>query len=161
MLLLRRPKAQGELAELVFMWKAASQGLVVAKPWGDNLPFDFLVGVAPPFYRIQVKSTSVRHCRGYHLSCFRPASRRTYTAHEIDFIAAYVIPERVWYVLPLRVIGRRKTIVLFPRRPPSRGPGRFEKYREAWRLLRGPRLDWMGEGKAHTCAEQIHRKLWP
>jgi hypothetical protein len=92
----RRPKAQGELAELVFMCKAASEDLVVAKPWGDNLPFDFLVGIGPPFYRVQVKCTSVRHCRGYHLSCFRPASHKTYTAHQIDFIAAYVIPERVW-----------------------------------------------------------------
>ncbi|HVO80817.1 MAG TPA: group I intron-associated PD-(D/E)XK endonuclease [Terriglobales bacterium] len=135
----RRPKAQGELAELVFMCKAASLGLVVAKPWGDNLPYDFLVGVTPPFYRVQVKSTSVRHCRGYHLSCFRPASRQTYTARQIDFIAAYVIPERVWYVLPVRALRHRKTIVLFPRRPPSRGRGRFEKYREAWRLLRNPR----------------------
>lgn len=135
----RRPKAQGELAELVFMCRAASEGLVVAKPWGDNLPFDFLVGNKPPYFRVQVKCTSVRHCRGYHLSCFRPASRRTYTRRQIDFLAAYVIPRQIWYVIPVRALRRRKTIALFPTRPPTRGPARFEKYREAWRLLRSSR----------------------
>ncbi|HEV8525329.1 MAG TPA: group I intron-associated PD-(D/E)XK endonuclease, partial [Terriglobales bacterium] len=70
------PKAQGELAEIRFLLKAASQGLVVAKPWGDNLPFDFLVGRGSRYFRVQVKSSAARHCRGYHLCCFRPAGRR-------------------------------------------------------------------------------------
>ncbi len=130
------PKTRGELAELLFMYTAASHGLVVAKPWGDDLPFDVLVSSGGPFLRIQVKCTSVRHSRGYHLSCFRPAGRRSYTAREIDFLAACVIPERTWYLLPIRALGSRKTVVLFPRRTPAHGWARFERYREAWHLLR-------------------------
>lgn len=128
------PKARGELAEIRFLLEAAHRGLVVAKPWGDNLPYDFVVGGGRHWFRVQVKSASTRHSRGYHLSCFRPAGHRAYRADELDFLAAYVVPERTWYVLPVRAFAPRKTLVLFPRRPPARG-GRFEQYKEAWDLL--------------------------
>ncbi len=130
------PKRRGELAEARFLCDAASHGLIVAKPWGDSLPFDFLVGLTR-FHRVQVKSASSRHCRGYHLSCFRPADRQPYSPDEIDFLAALIVPERAWYLIPVQELGRRKTLVLFPRQPLSLGrpAGRFEKYREAWSLL--------------------------
>jgi hypothetical protein len=126
------PKSKGELAEIVFLLKAASLGLVVARPWGDNLPFDFLVGAGPPFYRVQVKSTSTRHCRGYHLSCFRPGKRDPYAATEIDFLAAHVVPEAAWYIIPVQALAGRKTITLFPGRPAA---GEFEPFCDAWPLL--------------------------
>lgn len=128
------PKARGELAEIRFLLAAATRRLVVAKPWGDNLPFDFLVGRGRRWFRLQVKSTSTRHSRGYHVSCFRPAGHRAYRTDELDFLAAYVVPEGTWYVIPVRALALRKTIVLFPRQRPTRG-GRFEKYKEAWDLL--------------------------
>ncbi len=84
--------------------------------------------------RVQVKSASTRHSRGYHVSCFRPAGHRAYRADELDFLAAYVVPEQAWYLLPVRAFAPRKTIVLFPRRRPTRG-GRFERFKEAWHLL--------------------------
>lgn len=127
------PKARGELAGIRFLLKAACLNLVVAKPWGDNLPFDFLVGRGKRFYRVQVKSASARHCRGYHVCCFRPGGRRAYTSRDADFLAAYIVPERAWYVIPIPVLRSRKTIVVFPRRPAARG---LELYREAWHLLR-------------------------
>ncbi len=128
------PKARGELAEIRFLLEAAARGLVVAKPWGDNLPFDFVVGRGRRWFRVQVKSASTRHCRGYHVSCFRPAGHRAYRADEMDFLAACVVPERTWYVIPVRALASRKTIVLFPSRRPTRG-GRFERFKEAWHLL--------------------------
>lgn len=130
------PKVRGELAEIRFLLEAAARGLVVAKPWGDNLPFDFVVGRGRRWFRVQVKSASTRHSRGYHLSCFRPAGHRAYRTDELEFIAAYVVPERTWYVIPVRALAPRKTIVLFPSRRPTRG-GRFEPFKEAWHLLAG------------------------
>ena len=35
-------KIHGELAELAFLFKAASLGIAVAKPYGDSLPYDFM-----------------------------------------------------------------------------------------------------------------------
>ncbi len=126
-------KLQGELAEILFLHKAASQGLVVARPWGDSLPFDFLVGTrGGPFHRVQVKSTGVRHYHGYRVMCLRSAGRKRYRVGEIDFLAAYVIPEEAWYVIPVRAFVPRTAIVLFPSLPTRR---RYERYREAWHLL--------------------------
>ena len=127
------PKLKGEVAEARFLADALALDLIVAKPWGDSLPFDFLVGRNPRFYRVQIKSTARRHCRGYHVSCFRPSDGQPYTEDDIDYLAALVIPERTWYLIPVRALARRKTIVLFPGRPPARG--RFEPYREAWHRL--------------------------
>ena len=128
------PKSKGELAELRFLCAAASRRLIVAKPWGDSLPFDFLVGTADRFFRVQVKSTSAPHCRGYHLCCFRPGTRAGYSGREIDFLAAYVVPADTWYIIPHRALGGRKTITLFP----DRAESSWEHFREAWYLLASP-----------------------
>jgi hypothetical protein len=119
------------LAELRFLCAAASRGLIVAKPWGDDLPFDFLVGTAESFFRVQVKSTSVVHCRGYHLCCFRPATRDGYSRRDIDCLAAYVVPADAWYLIPRHALGGRKTLTLFP----GRAGGAWEHFQEAWHLL--------------------------
>ncbi len=131
----RSPKAQGELVEIRFLLEATSHGLEVSKPWGDNLPYDFLAGRKGRYHRVQVKSSATRHCRGYHVSCFRPAGHRSYRPDEVDFLAAYIDPEQAWYVIPVRAFAPRKTLTVFPHQPPTRG-GRFERYREAWHLLR-------------------------
>lgn len=128
-------KTQGELAEILFLHEAASRGLVVARPWGDNLPFDFVVGTRlGRFHRVQVKSTTKRHYRGYRVMCLRAAGRKRYHPSDIDFLAAYVVPERTWYVVPVRAFAPRTAIVVFPTLPPRR---RYERYREAWQLLEG------------------------
>jgi hypothetical protein len=129
----RSPKSLGELAEIRFLLTAASSGLVVAKPWGDNLPFDFLAGLGKRFYRVQVKLSSVRHCRGFHVSCFRPVDRKAYTARETDFIAAYIAPVDTWYIIPIRALAGRKTITVYPSQPVSHGE--FERYRNRFNLL--------------------------
>lgn len=128
------PKARGELAEIRFLLEAAARRLVVAKPWGDNLPFDFLVGRAGKYYRVQVKSTLHRVYRGYQMVTMHRRKGRGYTARDIDFLAAYVIPDDAWYVIPVKACTGKLALVLFPRRRPTRG-GSFEKYREAWDLL--------------------------
>ena len=72
----------------------------------------------------------------YHVnSCRRVAGRAIpYTPAEIDFFAAYVIPEDTWYILPIQVVAAR-TSLLF-RRKRDRKPGLYDAYREAWHLLR-------------------------
>jgi hypothetical protein len=55
-----------------------------------------------------------------------------YDKHEIDFLAAYIVPERLWYIIPVEAFSPTVSLWFFPRRG-SRG--RYEKYRRAWRLL--------------------------
>ncbi len=54
----RHPKLRGEWAEVRFLARAHELGLHVAKPYGDCLPYDFIVEYGGRMYRVQVKSTS-------------------------------------------------------------------------------------------------------
>ena len=127
------PKAKGELAEIHFLLAAASQGLIVAKPWGDNQPFDFLVGRDGRFLRVQVKSTTRRlGASRYSVNCSRPARRGPYTAWEIDILAAYVFPEKAWFIIPVQALGDVRNISV-SNRPKSKG--RFDRFLEAWHYL--------------------------
>ncbi len=127
------PKAKGELAEIHFLLAAASQGLIVAKPWGDNQPFDFLVGRDGRFLRVQVKSTTTRlGASRYLINCDRPARRGPYTAREIDVLVAYVFPENAWFIIPVQDLGDVRRISV-SNRPASKG--RFDRFHEAWHHL--------------------------
>jgi len=52
------PKQLGEIAEAEFIAKAVGLGFVVARPWGDSEPYDFIVNPKKSFHfwRVQVKS---------------------------------------------------------------------------------------------------------
>ncbi len=91
---------------------------------------------SPPLWRVQVKCTTHLVEGFYHLAAHRHASGRAvpYLPGEIDFLAAYVLPEDTWYIIPLGAfVGR--TSLLFRRRDDPR-PGLYDAYREAWELLR-------------------------
>jgi rRNA maturation protein Nop10 len=59
-----------------------------------------------------------------------------YTASEIDFVAVYIVPEKTWYVLPVREVEGRQTLWFRPKRYRHSDP--YAHYREAWHLLRQP-----------------------
>ena len=131
-------KEGGEWVELQFMARAVRKGFKVSKPWGDSSAYDVGVESGERILRVQVKSTDFRTEYGY-LCQFKPnAHSKPYTLKQIDFFAAYVIPEDVWYLIPAAVLlrGRRKkAVTLLPAKP--RHPERYkcEGYREAWGLL--------------------------
>jgi hypothetical protein len=88
--------------------------------------------------RVQVKSTDCRTQYGY-LCQFKPnAHSKPYTLKQVDFFAAYVIPEDAWYVIPaaLMLLGKpKKALTLFPVKPRHPERYRYEGYRGAWGLL--------------------------
>jgi PD-(D/E)XK nuclease superfamily protein len=150
------PKRRGEWAEMRFMARAAEEGFRVSKPWGESGRYDFAVEDKGRFLRIQVKSTMHRHGDGFlcHVQPLVGFSPR-YTSDQVDFFAAYVIPEDVWYILPAEVAVRLVArIKLSPR---VKGE-RHECYKEAWHLLHEaiakkdavsvPQLDASAEGDA-------------
>ncbi len=124
-------KHQGELAELLFLYRVAALGLVVSKPYGESAKYDFLVDADGHLTRVQVKSVSTAHRGAYRISCGSGQnSKIPYTAADIDLLAAYIVPEDVWYLIPVSAFAPVTGLRL---RPGSRR--RFERFRDAWHLL--------------------------
>ncbi len=129
--MIKHPKRRGEWVELQFMARAAHHGLTVSKPWGDSARYDFIVEHRGRFLRVQVKSTMNHHKSGYLCACHGWNKDWPYDRTQIDFLAVFVIPEDVWYIIPVAHICKT-AITLEPRRPHNK----YFPYLEAWHLLR-------------------------
>jgi hypothetical protein len=146
--LIKNSKLRGEWAELRFMTRAAELGIMVSKPWGDSAPYDLMLEHHGRVLRVQVKST-LRIVRGYY-RCHVPFNQKVgpkssaaqhsnakklkarSIEHQMDFVAAYIIPEDLWYILPSRLATCLSGhISLAPHRPRQK----YAPYLEAWHLL--------------------------
>jgi len=126
------PKRRGEATEAEFIARAAAYNFRLAKPWGDSDSYDVLVGMGPGFWRVQVKRAT--HDRREYVTKAGGGSR-LYTKDDIDFIAAHVTVENIWYIVPIEAFEGRSSLQFNPH---TRGRRRYEKYREAWCLLACP-----------------------
>jgi hypothetical protein len=135
------PKRKGELAELAFVFKAASFGLAISQPFGDSFAYDLVVESGDGrMLRIQVKSAFTTHRWGYMINLGARGhafGRSHYTAADIDFVVAYIVAEEAWYIIPVEAIAGRKQIRLYPSGTGKNSGGHFEIYREAWHLITG------------------------
>ena len=126
-------KERGEWAELCFMAKAAEHGLRVSKPYGDSASYDVGVEQEGRILKVQVKSTLYRRrgTESYSLNVHGPRRQR-YRRGTVDFFAVYLIPANTWYILPFGKLKKNFSLHI------TMGSGRqkYEKYREAWGLLR-------------------------
>ena len=129
------PKELGELAEAEFLRRALGMGMAIAKPWGESGAYDFIVDAEGRLCRVQVKAAFREGPQGgYSLRAYR-SSEKCYTEKEIDALAGYAAPENAWYLFPVRVIRKVKSLKLFPGSKGRRS--KFEKWREAWGVVRG------------------------
>jgi hypothetical protein len=139
-------RRMGDLAELAFMYRAASQGIGVARPYGDSYPYDVLVQHGRRLSRIQVKSCFSLEKRRYTgfpiiVASHWRGQQVGYSIEEIDFIAAFIARHDAWYLIPIEALGKVKNIRLYPTaRKLKRPGGRYECYREAWHLLKDENL---------------------
>jgi hypothetical protein len=135
----RNFKERGEWVELLFMACALRRLLRVSKPWGDSGAYDVGIEFRGRLIRVQVKSTSYRLSNGYQCACKPNQKSRPYTRSKVDFFAAYIVPENVWYIIPASVVFKTKSsdLMLCPVQKRVRRDGyKYEAYREAWNLLR-------------------------
>ncbi len=126
---IKNPKQRGEWAELCFMTRAAEHGLCITKPWGEMAHYDFAIEHQGHFVRVQVKSTMYKRQGTY--VCNVLANNGPYGANQIDFVAAYVIPADLWYIIPAHAFQRQCHVHLSPHLKTSK----YGRYREAWHLL--------------------------
>ena len=157
-------KRRGEISELAFALAAARQGFGISRPYGDSERYDLILDsthlksvisteaerkraqwrdlllapARPRLIRVQVKSSTQLQCGLYRVNAHRRINGRAvpYTLAEIDFFAAYVIPEDSWFIFPLPHILGLTSLLLSPKK--RRRPGLYDNYREAWPLLRQP-----------------------
>ena len=141
---IKDPKARGEWVESVFMARAGEHGLAVSKPWGDSKTYDFVVGRPGHFVGVQVKSTMVEAGGGY--ACFVRKQNEVYARGSFDFLAAYVIPEDAWYIIPADKIRGKGYVSLFS----DAETAKYEQYREAWQLLKEAAEVGGGEAESHA-----------
>jgi hypothetical protein len=89
----------------------------------------------PRLIRVQVKATTQLQYGLYRVNAHRSIYGKAvpYTLDEIDFFAAYVIPEDSWFNFPLTHILGATALTLSPKR--RRKPHINNPYREAWHLL--------------------------
>ena len=97
-----------------------------------------LASARPRLIRVQVKATTQFLCGLYRVNAHRRINGRAvpYTLSEIDFFAAYVIPEDSWYIFPLPHILGLTSLSLNSKR--SRKSHENDPYREAWHVLHQP-----------------------
>ena len=123
----------GEAAEAAFVARAKFLGFTVLIPWGNSDRYDSAVDSGHGLMRIQVKSASSIKESGYRVKT-SGSDGQVYTIKEIDFLAGYVVPENIWYIVPVEAIGKRECIYFYPHTRRGLKP-MFEKYREALCLL--------------------------
>jgi hypothetical protein len=144
---IKHPKARGEWVELKFMLRATELGLHLSKPWGEMLPYDFVVEHKGELARVQVKST-IYECDGGYM-CTACGSHGAYEENSFEYVAAYVIQEDVWYIIPAGMILGQERIWLCPRRKRSK----YGPYQEAWHLLRKHAPEPGRVGWIEACVE--------
>ena len=137
-------KRRGELSELAFAHKAASEGFGVAKPYGDSEPFDFILishgwPEGDKLWRVQVKSTATLKDGFYHVNTHRysPKGVVAYTPKEVDFLVAHIVPDDSWFIFPIAILADCRSLSLRPKN--STRPGVFEGLRDFWDRLRPPK----------------------
>jgi hypothetical protein len=130
--IIKDKKERGEWAESVFTARAAENGLPVSKPVGDSRSFDCVVGRPGKFVAVQVKCTVAKTENGEGYVCSVCHSHKVYRAGAFDFLAAYVVLEDAWYIVPAKLIRGLRSISLCT----TGSEGKYEAYREAWHLLR-------------------------
>jgi len=130
-------KRSGEIAEAIFLAKAAGLGFIVAKPWGESGRYDFILDNGHGFLRVHVKSTGC-YAGSRYLVKASGWKRRRYTSKEIDFMVAYIVPENLWYVVPIAGFASREHLCFHPH---GNGTGLLEVFRESWCLMACPRVE--------------------
>ncbi len=153
-------KRCGEVSELAFALAAARHRFGVSRPYGDSERYDLILDChrcyppdlgplttyldprfRPRLIRVQVKATTQMQSGVYRVNAHRRIHGRAvpYKLSEIDFFAAYVIPEDSWFIFPVPHILGMTALCLAPKRnrkphpsTPTAKPGTSSTNPTAW-----------------------------
>lgn len=115
----------GEIGELAFALHAVENGIQVAFPHGHDHQFDFVVYFNGRASRVQVKATTHMR-RGRYEVC---THRKTKPHQEVDYYACYIVPERMFYIVPVKHVPAGSGSMELGKK--------YDRFRNAWHLLKG------------------------
>lgn len=122
----------GKSSEYYFASKCMQEGLGIAFPFSERLPYDFIIDNGASLYRVQVKSV-------HNMSPSKKAYRRElsknngsgYTSLDTDFIVLVVHPAKTFYIFPIEDLKVKEVTV-----HPHESTCKYEYYKNNWDLLR-------------------------
>ena len=133
---MKNTKRRGSQYEAAFVTQSLKRGLDILEPYGDYMPYDLMVqNVDKRIQRVQVKGTSsrIKGKPGYKvIAAHGNTTKVPLSPDEVDVLAAYIEPEDVWYLIPLRKIDGGVSVYLNPH---SKLNGRYEVWKEAWNVF--------------------------
>lgn len=133
-------KEVGALAELKFTLAALENGFSVSKPYLDARKYDFIIESKQGcFNRIQIKScnTAAKDGSFSFKLLFGNKKDGFYSKRDIDFFALYVIPENLFFFVPIESVKGVKNVSIYPS---ENSQSKYSIYRESWHLLELPPL---------------------
>ncbi len=135
-------KRVGERSEAAFLYQASQRGFAICKPWGDSERYDFILDNRPQpvvhLFRVQIKCTDCLRADAYETRATYELGGKhiPYTKRDIDFVAAHIVPLRLWYIVPVEICTPQPMLRFYPHRQAKLM--RLECYKEAWNLLDPP-----------------------
>ena len=126
-------KTIGTAGEQFIAYRALEEGLHVAQPLGDNLPYDLLVDSGQEILRLQIKTTTTEEQGKYGFVLQHGGNGSSYQDDTIDFFGLVALPLRTIYIVSKSSMNGRMKAYVYPGNPDS--IGRLEIYRENWDLL--------------------------
>ncbi len=122
---------KGNIAELEFLLKATQRGLIVSRPAIQSTIYDFIIDNGKRCLKVQVKS-NFTDGPDFGLSIGQGSLGKTpYSSNDIDVIACFIDKINVWYLFPIKDIGERVKLTLYPDSIESK----WNKYKGAWSVL--------------------------
>src|SRR5258706_8261718 len=111
------------------------------------IPIDQGGGGVPRYHSVNNRKQVLRFAQDDRSENHQVASGAggIYEGDPFDFVAAYLIPEDLWYIIPEEMIRGQGSIAVYPRLKKSK----YGRYREAWNLLGaagGGDPGWWGGG---------------
>tara|TARA_Y100000593_G_scaffold8945_1_gene16307 strand:- start:39 stop:404 length:366 start_codon:yes stop_codon:yes gene_type:complete len=120
------------VAELAVAARLVELGFDLFWPVNEQPPIDVITVWKSVIKRIQIKSKNSP--RDSQLS--QEVRIDTLDSKKCDFLIAYLARQTAFYVLPTSVVKNKKTLVFYPNGKTARVEHDYEKYRDAWHLLR-------------------------
>lgn len=139
-------KRLGDMAELAFRYELLERNIDYAVPNDYQAPFDIITIVEDKLTKVQIKSAHTRTTistagiDAYFIGVRRQFSTGycNYKCGDFDILAATVMPEHAWYLIPFNEIDCG-SMTLYAGIPDKGWTGkrvhRWEKYLDRWDLL--------------------------
>ena len=126
-------KQKGEWAEVCFAAEVLRRGWRISRPYGDSCRYDCIVDVGGHLSRVQIKAVAARsnaRFRPYNVSLIHHKYYYLlYSPRDVDVMAVLILPQAMWYIVPLTAVKGRRHISFAGNKEITGG---LEKYREAW-----------------------------